>query len=63
MDKEFRNNASRAERRRQHAEDVRRLRSPPEPTTLRDLAQVDEFLGNQGRFSEQARVTGAEIPP
>jgi hypothetical protein len=32
----------------------------PPPTTLRDLARVDELLGAQGRFAEGATVTGTD---
>ena len=54
------NPSSQSERHRILAEERQRLRAPPEPTTLRDLARVDEILGAQGRFAEEARVTGSD---
>ena len=60
MDRDFKNNSGQAERARMLREERQRLRQPPAPTSLRDLARVDEILGAQGRFAEGARVTGTD---
>ena len=58
--KPFSNPSSQSERQRILREERQRLRAPPAPTTLRDLARVEEVLGAQGRFAEGARVTGSD---
>jgi hypothetical protein len=58
--KPFSNPSSQSERQRILREERQRLRAPPAPTTLRDLARVDEILGAQGRFATEAAVTGSD---
>jgi hypothetical protein len=48
--------ATKAERLKQYIEDQRRLRQPPEGTTLHQLAQVNQELG--GRFAKADTNSG-----